>query len=94
MSEIRSRDDATLARSGDTELRLVSIGPLKLVARLSAREIYLSKEGFVRRWCRMRKPRRRTGPIAFIQFEPFVPCLLNPIRLLKCSMRGIKLTIT
>jgi hypothetical protein len=27
LSEIRSRDDATLARSDDTELRLVSIGP-------------------------------------------------------------------
>ena len=40
LSEIRSRDDATLARSDDTELRLVSIGHfIKLVARLSARVI-------------------------------------------------------
>jgi hypothetical protein len=47
LSEIRSRDDATLARSDDTELRLVSIGHfIKLVARLSARVIYILTNPF------------------------------------------------
>jgi hypothetical protein len=47
--EIRSRDDATLARSGASitePLRLVSVGPLKPLARLSAREIDISANFF------------------------------------------------